>query len=91
MHCLYVGRERIFHCVRCAGLGRPLHTYEQREQATKIAETEYFTWAGSDGLGRPLHTYEQREQALKWSFSVAFTSYRYCTDLNEKVELCIYR
>ena len=48
----------------CAGPGRPIHTYEQREQATKIAlRDEYFTLGGCTGPGRPIHTYEQRDQA----------------------------
>ena len=55
----------------CAGPGRPIHTYEQREQATitsfdthdNNSLREYFTLGGCAGPGRPIHTYEQREQA----------------------------
>ena len=57
--------QRIFHFVRCAGIGNLLHTYEQREQATNIADTEYFTGVGSVLPGRPMQTDEQKEQAFK--------------------------
>ena len=48
--------KKYFTLGGCTGLGRPIHTYEQREQAT-ITDLKYFPLAGRAGLGRLFNRY----------------------------------
>ena len=55
------------------GLERPIHTSEEREQATITDLKKYFTLGGCCGPERPIHSYEQREQSTITDLKKYFT------------------